>query len=318
MLDGRISEDTVWNVVRDYCARLGKTRFAPHDLRQVVPRLGRRPRADPASARPHVRANTERYLGTRQNLVRAVNDNLTVEPDLGRVTGARDVGDGVNPSMRAKVYIETTVPSYLAARPSRDLLTAAHQQITRDWWEMRRAAFDLFVSELVIEESAAGDPAVAARRRELLTDIPILPMNGGILSLAEALVNQGPVPATAVADALHIALATVYACDYLLTWNCRHIANAQVERAARQLASRLGYELPTICTPEELMGDDYGMAGEIVEEVRAARNAYAARFEYDLPRIAADLKVKEAEHPARMADLRPVQPQPQLDTARKN
>lgn len=126
---------------------------------------------------------------------------------------------------------------------------------------MRRDAFDLFVSELVIEESAAGDLAVAARRRGLLADLPILSMKSGILSLAEALVNQGPVPRTAGADALHIAFATVYACDYLLTWNCRHIANAQVERAARQLTTRLGYELPIICTPEELMGGDYGMEG---------------------------------------------------------
>jgi hypothetical protein len=163
--------------------------------------------------------------------------------------------------MRAKVYIETTIPSYLAARPSRDLLIAAHQQITRDWWDMRHADFDLFVSELVIEESAAGDPAVARRRLELLSDIPILSMNSGILSLAEALVDQGPVPSTAAADALHIAFATLYACDYLVTWNCRHIANAQVERAARRLASRFGFELPTICTPEELMEDDYGMEG---------------------------------------------------------
>ena len=126
--------------------------------------------------------------------------------------------------MNAKVYIETTIPSYLVARPSRDLLIAAHQQLTRDWWDLRRAAFDLYVSEPVPQEAAAGDAALARKRLELLADIPVLAMNSGILKVAETLVAEGPIPRKAAGDALHIAVATVYGCEYLLTWNCRHIA----------------------------------------------------------------------------------------------
>jgi len=155
-----------------------------------------------------------------------------------------------------KVYIETTIPSYLASRPSRDLLVAAHQQLTRDWWEFRRPSFDLYISEPVLQEAAAGDQILAKRRLELLADIPVLPLTGGILRMAESLVTEGPIPRKAAGDALHIAVATEYGCDYLLTWNCRHIANAEIQRAARVVVSKQGFELPIICTPEELMGEE--------------------------------------------------------------
>jgi len=158
--------------------------------------------------------------------------------------------------MKAKVYIETTIPSYLVARPSRDLLIAAHQQLTRDWWELRRPAFDLYVSEPVLEEAGAGDATLARRRLELLADIRLLALTEGILKLAENLVAEGPIPSKAVGDAFHIAIATAYACEYLLTWNCRHIANAEIQRMARLVVRRHGFELPTICTPEELMGEE--------------------------------------------------------------
>jgi hypothetical protein len=156
--------------------------------------------------------------------------------------------------MKAKVYIETTIPSYLIARPSRDLLIAAHQQITSEWWESRRPAFDIYISQPVLEEAAAGDPARAKQRLEILSGIPVLPLTEGALKLGECLVAEGPIPRTAAGDALHIAIATVYACEYLLTWNCRHIANAEIQRGARRLMWRKGYELPVLCTPEELMG----------------------------------------------------------------
>jgi hypothetical protein len=113
--------------------------------------------------------------------------------------------------MKAKVYIETTIPSYLTARPSREVLVAAHQQLTRDWWESRRTAFDLFVSEAVLEEVAAGDLTVARMRLDLLADIPVLALSSAILRIAEALVAEGPIPMKAAGDALHIAIATAYA-----------------------------------------------------------------------------------------------------------
>ena len=158
--------------------------------------------------------------------------------------------------MKAKVYLETTIPSYLVAPPSRDLLIAAHQQLTREWWESRGPQFDLFVSVPVLEESGAGDAILAKKRLVLLAEIRVLALTEGILKLAESLVAEGPIPRKAGGDALHIAIATAYACEYLLTWNCRHIANAEIQRAARLVVRRHGFELPTICTPEELMGEE--------------------------------------------------------------
>lgn len=163
--------------------------------------------------------------------------------------------------MKARVYIETTIPSYLAARPSRDLLVAAHQQVTRDWWASRRNDFDLFISELVRQEAGGGDPEVASARLNLLVGIPVLALNDEALRVARLLVSEGAIPAKAAADALHIATAAVYECDYLLSWNCRHIANAEVQRMAQRIGRRGGFEAPVICTPEELMGDRYGVAG---------------------------------------------------------
>jgi hypothetical protein len=116
----------------------------------------------------------------------------------------------------------------------------------------------MFASELVLEECAAGNPEAAQRRLELLKDLPILSANEEITELAERLVADGPIPARAAGDALHIAFATIYQCDYLLTWNCRHIANAEIQRSVRRLLDYLDLELPVICTPEELMGDSDG------------------------------------------------------------
>ena len=157
--------------------------------------------------------------------------------------------------MAPKIYLETTIISYLAARPSKDLITAAHQQVTRDWWQNRRRDFDLFSSQLVIQESSAGDAAVAQTRLQLLSDISLVQVNVDCVSLARALVERGPIPEKAAVDALHIAIATVHGMDYLLTWNCKHIANAEMQTAVNRICRSAGYEPPVICTPEELSGD---------------------------------------------------------------
>jgi len=158
--------------------------------------------------------------------------------------------------MKAKLYLETTIPSYLVGRPSRDLLVAAHQQITREWWESRGSDFALYVSELVVQEVRAGDAGLATRRLEVLADVPILGINDEIIELAEDLISEGPIPRKAAGDAAHIAFATVYGCEYLLTWNCRHIANAELHGAIRRVIEQHGYDVPTLCTPEELMGGE--------------------------------------------------------------
>ncbi|MFL6261067.1 MAG: type II toxin-antitoxin system VapC family toxin [Thermoanaerobaculia bacterium] len=155
--------------------------------------------------------------------------------------------------MKARVYIETTVISYLAARPSRDLIVAAHQKLTLDWWTDQRSRFDLFTSEFVFREASAGDQEMARKRLDLLAEIPVLAIEEPALSLAGDLIRRGIVPQIYAEDASHIAIATVHGMDYLLTWNCKHIANAQIQRSIGTIARDAGYEPPVICTPEELM-----------------------------------------------------------------
>ena len=155
--------------------------------------------------------------------------------------------------MQPKAYLETTIVSYLTARPSRDLITAAHQQITQQWWQARRAHFDLFVAPPVIQEAQAGDPEAAARRLAVLHDIPLLTLSEEAARLAQALITPGPLPANAVVDALHIAIAAVHGMHYLLTWNCTHIANAAIRSDIEDVCRAHGYEPPVICTPEELL-----------------------------------------------------------------
>lgn len=152
------------------------------------------------------------------------------------------------------VYIETSVISYLVARPSRALVTAAHQQITRDWWDHHRKRFELFVSPLVLDESSRGDPAAAAERLAVADRLPMLAVTDSAVSLVNTLVAERALPAKAVGDALHVAIACVNDIDYLLTWNCRHLDNAETKPLIRSVCLGHGYRCPEICTPEELMG----------------------------------------------------------------
>jgi len=155
--------------------------------------------------------------------------------------------------MRRKVYIETSVISYLTARPSKTILGAAHQQITSAWWE-RRSEYELLISEAVLRECRAGDPDAAQRRLAIVADLPLLLITEDALQIAEALLKKTIIPPKAAEDALHIAIATVYGVDYLLTWNCRHIANPEIQRSIAACLEPVGLFLPFICTPEELLG----------------------------------------------------------------
>ena len=154
--------------------------------------------------------------------------------------------------MKASVYIETTIVSYLVAEASMDLVQAAHQQITRDWWSTRDR-FDLYVSAAVVAEARRGDEVAAARRLEVLSRIPLLAAGPRTGSLVRSLLQRGALPDKARLDAAHVAIAAVNGVDYLLTWNLRHLANATIRGKIEETCRHAGLVPPIICTPEELM-----------------------------------------------------------------
>ena len=155
--------------------------------------------------------------------------------------------------MKPSVYLESTIPSYLVARPSRDLIMAGHQQVTQTWWRDHRDEFELYISQLVIRECEAGDPEMAAKRSAILTGIKALEIGPESLQLAIRLTAKGPLPSKAENDAFHIAVAAVNAMDYLLSWNLKHILKG-IEAICRYA----GFEPPVICTPDTLLGEEEG------------------------------------------------------------
>ncbi len=159
--------------------------------------------------------------------------------------------------MKHTIYIETTIFSYLTSRPSKNLVAAAWQQITYDWWINQRDKFELYISELVVAEAERGDPKAAEKRLAKLQNIPALSITDEAVSFAGKLVTKGAIPPKATDDAMHIALAAVHGIDYILTWNCRHIDNAESKPLIRKVCEHSGYIYPEICTPHELMGGTY-------------------------------------------------------------
>ena len=153
------------------------------------------------------------------------------------------------------VYIETSVVSLLKANASRDLVIAGHQQTTRDWWHRRRPAFHCVTSDETLAECARGDAEQARRRLEALAALPSLRITTEVERLAAEFLSTRSLPASARSDAVHLAAASIARTDYLLTWNCRHLANAQILRRLEREAIRCGWNLPTVCTPLELMID---------------------------------------------------------------
>lgn len=153
--------------------------------------------------------------------------------------------------MKSSIYVETSIVSYLTARPNRDLVRAAHQEVTREWWETR-GAFSLYVSQLVLDEAGAGDAGAALLRLEALRDVPRLELTSKATTLGRNLLREAALPSKATADALHIALAAVHGMDLLLTWNCAHIANATMRPKIEAICRASGFEPPVICTPLEL------------------------------------------------------------------
>ncbi|MHB8520849.1 MAG: type II toxin-antitoxin system VapC family toxin [Limisphaerales bacterium] len=155
--------------------------------------------------------------------------------------------------MKPKVYLETTIPSLLTAWPSRDVVMAGQQQATRDWRETRHR-YQLCVSAEVLRESGRGDAKAAAQRLAAISDCIILPVTGKVERLTERIIATGLIPARALRDAIHIGMATAHEVDFLLTWNCRHIANASIQPGLRKACHEAGFEMPVICTPHGLLG----------------------------------------------------------------
>lgn len=157
--------------------------------------------------------------------------------------------------MRPKIYIETSVVSYYTSRQSRDIVIAARQQVTREWWEEDLPQYDKYISVLVLQEASAGDPVSAKQRLEVLKGIPIIEITDEVENLAESLVKSGPIPENHTEDALHIALSIINGMDFLITWNFHHINNAKMKKDITKIANQMGYECPIICSPEELGGE---------------------------------------------------------------
>jgi|SRR6516162_5513263 len=153
------------------------------------------------------------------------------------------------------VYLETTFISYLVGRPSRDVIVAGHQQTTQDWWDNRRSEFECSVSQVVIDEASVGDPTEVQKRLAIISGLPSLAITEDANALTQAIMAAGVLPPHLVRDAAHVAVAAVHTIDYLLTWNCKHLANAQIVRRIAVVCEKLGRKMPIICTPEELMGD---------------------------------------------------------------
>ncbi len=159
------------------------------------------------------------------------------------------------------IFLETTIPSYITVRPSRDLIRLRNQQLTREWWENHRQSHALFTSQLVLDEAALGVAEKAAERLAILGHAVLLDLTDTALAFTHDIIQSRILPADAEADAAHIAIATAHKMDILLTWNCRHIAHAASQHALRQLAAARALLLPIICTPKQLVED----TSEIIE-----------------------------------------------------
>jgi hypothetical protein len=152
------------------------------------------------------------------------------------------------------VCLETTIPGFLTGRPSNDLILAGKQEVTRQWWEGRRMHYNLVISQFVIDEASGGDPDAAGKRLSVLENIPLLEIDGEVLDLTDRILATGIIPSKAATDAAHIAISARRDVDFLMTWNCTHIANAEIVAKIRVIVERAGYRCPVICTPHELLG----------------------------------------------------------------
>jgi predicted nucleic acid-binding protein len=161
--------------------------------------------------------------------------------------------------VKPSVYLETSVISYLTSRTSRDIVVVAHQEVTREWWQEQRKHYRLVISEVVLQEVTTGDDEAGDKRFDLIKGLEVLTITEQVQDLANAFVARRILPMKAMADALHIAISAIHHVQFLMTWNCKHIANAVIEKMIKQVCEEYGYEPTLLCTPLELMDwQDYG------------------------------------------------------------
>jgi predicted nucleic acid-binding protein len=158
---------------------------------------------------------------------------------------------------KPSIYVETSIISYIVARPSRDIVTAARQTLTEEWWQENISKYKIHISTLVLDEASKGNRKLANKRLELIENFPILDVNNKVEHLANLLITQKKVPENSVEDAFHIAIAAVHGMDYLLTWNFKHINNIEMKTKIYRTIARSGLKSPIICSLEELGGLDY-------------------------------------------------------------
>jgi hypothetical protein len=163
--------------------------------------------------------------------------------------------------VKKRVYIETTIVSYLTARPSRSAILLGQQRLTREWWREHRQRYELYVSQAVLDEAGDGDPREAQKRLAVMSDLPLLDAGEGTMRLAAEMVRRGFLPHRATTDAAHLAIAAASGMDVLLTWNCTHLANIDILLNVNRFLRQRGYEPPLVCTPAELTG-----GAEAIEE----------------------------------------------------
>lgn len=155
--------------------------------------------------------------------------------------------------MKQRIYIETSIISYLTSNPSRDVVISANQILVKEWWEEHRNKFDLYISEIVYDESEKGDEKMAKKRLKLIEDLPFLDFEARAKDLAKEILKQDILPQKAAYDVFHISIATIHEVDFLLTLNCKHIANAFILRRVEKVCRDFGYEPPIVCTPQEIL-----------------------------------------------------------------
>ncbi len=217
--------------------------------------------------------------------------------------------------MKPKVYVETSVIGYLTSWPSGDLIVAARQKITRDWWRDAPARYDLIASERVVSEASTGNPKDVQDGLAVLQALPMLSVTQEAEDLANALLAAGAVPIGELSVAHHIALSVVAGIEYLVTWNFKHLANASMRWKINDVCMMEGYGPPLICSPEQLAEEKAITDDPIVAEIRKTRNEHAAKFNYDIAAICEDIRRQEKESGREYVSYPPRRPEPPAKAA---